>query len=128
MKLETAKRLHDAMGACRELQAICAGQTRESYLSNRLLNLSVWKLLEIVGEALRQAEMTDSSLVERIADLRAIVNTRHRITHGYDSVNFNLLWDIVQYEISPLEETLRGLLSEDYPKSDTGRPKPDESH
>jgi uncharacterized protein with HEPN domain len=112
MKLETAKRLLDAMRACRELQDICAGQTRESYLSNRLLNLSVWKLVEIVGEALRQAEMTDPSLVERIADLRAIVNTRHRITHGYDSVNFNLLWDIVQVEIPPLEETLRALVNE----------------
>lgn len=100
------------MRACRELQDICGEQTRESYLSNRLLNLSVWKLVEIVGEALRQAEMTDPSLVERITDLRAIVNTRNRIIHGYDSVNFNLLWDIVQVEIPPLEETLRALVNE----------------
>lgn len=41
MKLETAKRLHDAIGACRELREICAGQSRESYLANRLLSLSV---------------------------------------------------------------------------------------
>lgn len=100
------------MRACRELQDICGEQTRESYLSNRLLNLSVWKLVEIVGETLRQAEMTDPSLVERITDLRAIVNTRNRIIHGYDSVNFNLLWDIVQVEIPPLEETLRALVNE----------------
>ena len=112
MKLETAKRLHDAIGACRELRDICAGQTRETYLSNRLLNLSVWKLVEIVGEALRQAEVSNPSLVERIPDLRAIVNTRHRIVHGYDRVNFNLLWDIVQVEIPPLEETLRMLVNE----------------
>lgn len=91
MKLETAKRLHDAIGACQELREICAGQSRESYLADRLLSLSVWKLVEIVGKALRQAEITDPSLVERIPDLRAIVNTRHRITHGYDGVNFNLL-------------------------------------
>lgn len=112
MKLETAKRLHDAMSACRELQDICAGQTRESYLANRLLTLSVWKLVEIVGEALRQAELTDASLVDRIPDLRDVINTRHRITHGYDSVNFNLLWDIVQVDVPPLEETLRMLVSD----------------
>jgi hypothetical protein len=41
MKLETAKRLHDAMGACQELQVLCATETRESYLANRLLKLGV---------------------------------------------------------------------------------------
>ncbi len=59
MNLDTAKRLHDAASACRELQDLCAGQTRKSYLSNRLLKLGVWKLIEIVGESLRQAEVMD---------------------------------------------------------------------
>lgn len=110
MKLKTAKRLHDAAGACRELQIICAGQTRESFLTNRLLNLSVWKLIEIVGEALRQAVLIDPSLNEKIPDLRDIIDTRHRITHGYDSVSFNLLWNIVQDEVPPLLATLDELL------------------
>jgi len=112
MNLETAQRLHDAASACRELQDLCAGHTRESYLSSRLLKLGVWKLIEIVGESLRQAEAKDRSLVERIPDLRAIINTRHRISHGYDSVNFSLLWDIVQDEIPPLEVTLIALARE----------------
>ena len=106
MKLETAKRLHDAIGACQELRDLCANESRESYLANRLLKLGVWKLVEIVGESLRQAELSEASLVERIPDLRAIINTRHRISHGYDSVDFNLLWDIVQVEIPPLEAVL----------------------
>lgn len=112
MNLETAKRLHDAREACRELQAICAGETRETYLSNRLLMLGVWKLVEIVGESLRQAEVIDPTLGQRIPNLRSIINTRHRIAHGYDSVNFNLLWDIVQYEIPSLELTVVSLIDE----------------
>ena len=72
----------------------------------------MWKLVEIVGESLRQAEQTDSSLVELIPDLRAIIKTRHRISHGYDSVDFNLLWDIVQVEIPPLEAVLVTLVQD----------------
>lgn len=110
MKLETAKRLHDATQACAELQEITADRTKEEFLTERLRKLAVWKLIEVVGEALRQAELTDSSLTERIPDLRLIVDTRNRITHGYDSINFSLLWDIVQDEIPSLHVTLETLL------------------
>lgn len=110
MKLETAQRLHDAAGACRELQRICFQHTREQFLGDRLAQLAVWKLLEIVGEALRQAERTDPAVAGRIPQLREIVATRNRITHGYDSVSFPLLWDIVQDEIGPLLLALDALL------------------
>lgn len=110
MKLETAKRLHDAAQACAELQEITADRTKEEFLVERLRKLAVWKLIEVVGEALRQAEMIDDSLNRSIPDLRQIVDTRNRIAHGYDSVNFSLLWDIVQDEIPPLHVTLETLL------------------
>ena len=110
MKLETAKRLHDAAQACAELQEITAGRTKEEFLIDRLRKLAVWKLIEIVGEALRQAALVDDALTARIPDLRLIVDTRNRITHGYDSVNFSVLWDIVQDEIPPLHLVLTTLL------------------
>lgn len=48
-------------------------------------------LIEIVGEALHQAERTDLAVAQRVPELRDIVNTRNRITHGHDSVSFALL-------------------------------------
>jgi uncharacterized protein with HEPN domain len=110
LKLETAKRLHDAAEACREIQHFCAGQSRERFLADRGLKLIIWKLTEIVGEALRQAEWTDPDVTNKVLDLRDIVDTRNRLTHGYDSVNFSLLWDIVQIEVPPLRATLLALL------------------
>ncbi len=112
MKLETAKRLHDASQACAELQEITANRTKEEFLSDRLRKLAVWKLMEIVGEALRQAALSDDTLGARLPDLRQVVDTRNRISHGYDSVNFSLLWDIVLDEIPPLRMTLETLLLE----------------
>ncbi|HEV2072559.1 MAG TPA: HepT-like ribonuclease domain-containing protein [Thermomicrobiales bacterium] len=48
----------------------------------------------------------------RIPELRDIVNTRNRITHGYNAVNFNLLWDIVPDDIAPLRDSMAALLRE----------------
>jgi uncharacterized protein with HEPN domain len=75
MELETAKRLHDAISACDEIQAFAEGSSRSQFLEDRGLQLVVWKLIEIVGEALRQAEIAEPSLSVRIPELRDIVNT-----------------------------------------------------
>jgi uncharacterized protein with HEPN domain len=112
MKLETATRLHDAARACGALQEITASLTEQAFLNDQIRRLAVWKLLEIVGEALRRANDADATIGERIPDLRRIVDTRNRITHGYDSVNFRMIWRIVQYEIPKLQVTLDTLLLE----------------
>lgn len=68
------------------------------------------KLVEIVGEALRQAEEGDRETVNAIPELRSVVNTRNRLVHGYDSVDYGLLWDIVQRRVPELQARIRTLL------------------
>jgi uncharacterized protein with HEPN domain len=106
MKLEVATRLHDARMAAQEIVDLSDGVSQEAFDQNRLLRLSVWKLLEIVGEALRQAEVLEPSLVHSIPDLRKIIDTRNRITHGYDSIDFDLILIIAQDEVPRLVDHL----------------------
>jgi len=110
MKRETPKRLHDACSACSEVQGFCEGRSRTFFLSDRGLQLIVQKLVENIGEALRQAHVTDPSAVAVIPDLRDIVDTRNRLVHGYDDIDYGLLWDIVHDEIPSLHVTLEALL------------------
>ena len=110
MELGIAKWLHDALPACDEIQAFAAGRSRSQFLDDRGLQLVIWKLTEIVGEALRQAEIAELLLSVQIPELRDIVNTRNRITHGYNAVNFNLLWDIVSNDSEPLQDRLAAML------------------
>lgn len=112
MMLETAKRLHDVRVACREIREFSAGKTRNDMLTDRMLQLVVERLLEIAGEALRQAERSDPAVAERIPDIRDIVGTRNRLIHGYDNVNYNVLWDIVVDFVPSLEEQVDNLLRE----------------
>ena len=97
-----------------------AGRTRASFLEDRALQLVGWKLIEIVGEALRQAELSASGLVREIPELRDMVNTRNRITHVCNAGNFSLLRDIAQNGIPPLLATLLRLLA--VPPGDVSSP------
>lgn len=110
MKRETAKRLHDAESACAEARQFCSTSARERFIEDRPLQLAVQKLVE----ALRQAEESDREAVQAIPELRAVVDTRTRLVHGYDRVDFGVLWDIVQNEIPPLHVPL-GTLFLDVP-------------
>lgn len=88
----------------------CAGVSKETFLADRGLKLIVQKLIEIVGEAPRQAHLLEADVVERIPEFRRIINTRNRIVHGYDSVDFGLLWDIAQRRIPDLEQAISTVL------------------
>lgn len=113
MKQETAKRLRDVVDACHELQNFCSGKSRDDLYADRTLQLVVQRLLEIVGEALRRAELSDHELIEQIPDVRDIVGTRNRLIHGYDDVNYSLIWDVVEIYVPSLEQTVESLLAND---------------
>jgi uncharacterized protein with HEPN domain len=112
MKRETAKRLHDALTACQEARGVCEGVTVDAFLADRILQLAMQKLVENIGESLRQAEMTDTETVRTIPELRVVGDPRNRLIHGYDSVDYAALWDIVQRHIPGLEHQIAGLLEQ----------------
>lgn len=75
--------------------------------------LIVWKLIEIMGEALRQGEEQEPMLRALIPELREVINTRNRIVHGYASVDFQLRWDIATNEVPTLRKRMASLLEDD---------------
>lgn len=110
MKRETAKRLHDISSACAEIMEYCRGTSRDDFITDRTLQIVVAHLTLIIGEAMRRAERSQPSLIEEIPNLRDIVDTRNRVIHGYDDINYLLLWDIVRDDIPELTATVEGLL------------------
>lgn len=66
--------------------------------------------IEIIGEAVNRILKADSKFPIKIA--RKIVDTRNRISHGYDSVSEDIIWAIVLREIPNLEGEINRLLDE----------------
>jgi uncharacterized protein with HEPN domain len=69
------------------------------------LNLSLVRLLEIVGEAASRMPLEERI---RYPDIpwAEIVGLRNRLIHGYDSVDFDILWQILSKDLPPLIEAL----------------------
>ena len=61
-----------------------------TYESNKLLRRAVERELEIIGEAVSRILKVDSNYP--ITNARKIVDTRNRISHGYDSVSEDIIW------------------------------------
>jgi len=93
-----------------EAHEMAHGKTRRDLETDRQLNLALVRLLEIVGEA---ASRASADLQERNPQVpwSQIVGLRNRLIHGYDSVDFDILWAIVHDDLPPLIDQLTAILS-----------------
>jgi uncharacterized protein with HEPN domain len=66
--------------------------------------------VEIIGEAMSRI-LSQKPTIE-ITNARKIVDTRNRISHGYDSVSDDIIWAIVIRDIPKLTFEIDILLSE----------------
>ena len=87
------------------------GKTREDLDRDRKLNLSLVRLLEIVGEAANRIPKEERSTYPDIP-WSEIVGLRNRLIHGYDEVDFDILWQIVTQDLPPLAQALQQILAE----------------
>ena len=96
----------------REALALVAARSRSDIQSDRMLQLALTRLVEIIGEA---ASRVSRETQARFPDVpwREAVATRNRITHGYDVVDHDILWDTVRDDlpalVTALEQALSGL-------------------
>jgi len=95
----------------REAREMVHGKVRDDLDRDRQLNLALVRLLEIIGEAANRVP-TDER--ERYPDIPwyQIIGLRNRLIHGYDSVDLDIVWQIVCDDLLPLiaslEQIVRG--------------------
>jgi uncharacterized protein with HEPN domain len=85
------------------------GRTRADLETDRMLQLALTRLLEIVGEAAARVSLNARERYERITWYQ-ILGMRNRLAHGYDAIDLNILWDIIQADLPPLIAELDAVL------------------
>ena len=65
---------------------------------NRVLQLALTRLMEIVGEAANRVSQSTRQANPKIPWPR-IIGMRNRLIHGYDVIDFDLLWDTVTNDL-----------------------------
>ena len=89
----------------REAAEMAAGRTRDDLDGDRQLNLSLVHLLEIVGEAANGVPAEERAHFPDVP-WQDIVDLRNRLIHGYDAVDLDIVWQIIQVDLPTLIEAL----------------------
>jgi uncharacterized protein with HEPN domain len=112
MKIEAKKRRRDIADGCAAVGRFAAGKSFPDYLADDMFRSAVERKLEIIGEAFAKLEEADPALTENFPELRKIIGMRNRIVHGYDNVDEELVWDVVQNKLPALRQKVGSLLEE----------------
>ncbi len=95
----------------REAVEFAGSRSRGDLDTDRMLELSLTRLIEIVGEAAnRVSEETRARYPE--IPWPQIVGMRNRIIHAYEHVDLNILWDTVTLELPSLIEQVERILEQ----------------
>jgi uncharacterized protein with HEPN domain len=100
-KHDTEISLRQMLTYAREAVQLCKDKHRQSLDSDRLLNLALVRLLEITGEAANRVPDEIQEANPNIPWMQ-IIGLRNRLIHGYDDVDFDILWEIVTIDLPKL--------------------------
>ena len=91
-------RVHHILDAAREAVNFSEGRCRADLDTDRKLNLSLVRLLEIIGEAARGLSQ---EFRQEHPDLpwKSMVGIRDRLIHGYFDINFDVVWETVTEDL-----------------------------
>lgn len=106
---EDAKRLGHMLDHAVEAAEMARGRTRVDLDADRMLNLALVRLIEIVGEAAHRVSAAAQAGSPDIPWAQ-IIGMRNRIVHGYDEVDLDILWAVIQGDLPPLIMALRNAL------------------
>ncbi len=89
--------------------SLAAGQTRQDLDDDEKLRLALTRLVELVGEA---AIHVPAYLQRDHPEIPwpQIIGMRHRLIHGYDFVDNDILWNTITRSLPGLVEALNAVL------------------
>jgi uncharacterized protein with HEPN domain len=101
--------LHDMLTyACKAVQ-FCANKTKSEFEQDEVLQLAATRAVEIIGEAAARIP-ADIQGQNPAIPWKDIIGSRHRLIHGYDRVDLDIVWTTIQDDLPTLVDQLRNLL------------------
>jgi uncharacterized protein with HEPN domain len=96
--------LEHILGALERIQRYTAGKPATDFMADTLLQDGVLRNLSIIGEAAHRllADSPDYAATHPEIPLAKIYGTRNRITHAYEEVDMEIVWNLVLFDVPDL--------------------------
>ena len=102
-------RLQHMLEHAREAVGMIQSKDRANLQRDRMLELSLIRLIEVVGEAAARVTPEGQEKYPSIP-WPQVASMRNRLIHGYDQVDLNILWDTIEDDLPPLIVELEKIL------------------
>ena len=102
-------RLQHMLDYALEAVEMVRGRQPDDLKRDRMLQLALVRLVEIIGEAATRVSERGQKQYPSLPWPYAR-GMRNRLVHGYDRVDLTVLWDTIQHDLPPLIEGLRRIL------------------
>lgn len=100
--------------AARDAVEFSKGLTQQQFEQDALRKNAVMKAVEIIGEAASRLSAETRKEFPEI-EWDKIIGMRHRLVHGYFTVDYDALWDVVRNDLPKLIPQLEAIVP---PESD----------
>ncbi len=78
------------------------------YKNNKMLRRAIEREFEIIGEAMKHLDKIDSNI--NISGKGQIINMRHRVIHGYDKIDDEIIWGTIVRHLPILKTEINDLI------------------
>ncbi len=113
MRLEARKLLEDVRVAGDLIVGFVTSKDLADYNADPLLRSAVERQFEVIGEALNRLARNDPEVTGKITHSARVIAFRNILIHGYDLVDHEVVWDVIETHLPLLREEVRNLLHSD---------------
>jgi len=111
MQREPSVSLEDILSAAVKIEKFTRGISYDDFVDNDLISDAVIKNILVIGEATKNITIEIKKMNPEV-EWRKMAGMRDVMIHGYFSVNYRIVWDVVQNKIPPLRQQVEQLLKE----------------
>ena len=106
--------LEHILEALERIQRYTTGKSEAEFVASTLLQDGVLRNLGIIGEAAHRllAEAPEFAAKFPEIPLAKIYATRNKITHAYDEVDLDIIWNLVLFDVPDLHPKIVAVLNE----------------
>ena len=105
--------LEDILRAITRIGRYTSDIDRLDFLSNELVQDAVIRNIEIIGEASKNIMRADAVFAAEHVEIpwETMYAMRNRVSHGYEQIDFELVWKTVQNDLPTLRVKIKAVLA-----------------
>ena len=103
--------LEDMLRSLARIQTLTSGMSYDDFAKDLTKQEAVIRNLEIIGEASKHVPQAVRSTYPEV-DWAGIAALRNILIHEYFGIDLEIVWDIIQNELPPLDAQINEIMSE----------------